>query len=277
MKDKIILKLLVSKVEASEKIHNRINRGKELYKTQIYSERELTDLEHKRMKWVDYNHTLFSSLFDNSPLSNWHGYEIGYARILDGTLLAQNINALKKAIDNGINELESIYEQLDLYEELPKNTQQTLDHNTASNKNKKIFIGHGRSHLWREFKDFLVETLGLEYEEFDRVSPAGKSINNRLEEMLKESCMGFIIMTGEDQQADDTLHARQNVVHEIGKCQDRFGSERTIILLEEGCKKFSNIDGILYIPFAKGKIKETFGDVVSVLKRELIIRIELSN
>ena len=31
----------------------------------------------------------------------------------------------------------------------------------------KVFIAHGRSHLWREFKDFLVETLGLEYEEFE--------------------------------------------------------------------------------------------------------------
>ena len=133
-------------------------------------------------------------------------------------------------------------------------------------------------HIYGEnLRIFLVETLGLEYEEFDRISAAGKSINNRLEEMLDKSCMAFLIMTGEDEHLDGSLHARQNVSHEIGKCQDRFGSERTIILLEEGCAKFSNIDGIIYISFAKGKIKETFGDVVSVLKRESIIRIKVCN
>ena len=168
--------------------------------------------------------------------------------------------------------MEIIYGQLELYEELPNTPQQTV-----SNQNKKIFIGHGRSHIWRELKDFIVDTLGLEYEEFDRISPAGKSINNRLEEMLGKSCMAFLIMTGEDEQADGSLHARGNVIHEIGKCQDRFGAERAIVLLEKGCKKFSNIDGIIYIDFAKGNIKETFGEIVKVLIRESIIRIELCN
>ena len=71
-----------------------------------------------------------------------------------------------------------------------------MGNDTINNEKKKIFIGHGRSLVWREFKDFLVETLGLEYEEFDRISAAGKSINNRLEEMLGKSCMAFLIMTG---------------------------------------------------------------------------------
>ena len=162
-------------------------------------------------------------------------------------------------------------------EELPNNTQQAVNNFPINNENKTILICHGRSHLWREFKDFLVETLGLEYEEFNRISAAGKSINNRLEEMLEKSCMAFLIMTGEDEQADGLVHARQNVTHEIGKCQDRFGSERAIILLEKGCEKFSNIDGIIYIDFTKGNIKETFGEIVKVLIRESIIRIELCN
>ena len=162
-------------------------------------------------------------------------------------------------------------------EELPNNTQQPMNADTMNNKDKTIFIGHGRSPIWREAKDFITETLGLEYEEFDRISAAGKSINNRLEEMLDKSCMAFLIMTGEDEQADGSVQARQNVSHEIGKCQDRFGSERAIILLEKGCKEFSNIDGIVYIDFAKGNIKETFGEIVKVLIRESIIRIELCN
>ena len=162
-------------------------------------------------------------------------------------------------------------------EELPNNTQQAVNSKIVNNENKKIFIGHGGSSVWREFKDFLVETLGLEYEEFNRVSPAGEFIGNRLEEMLDKSCMAFLIMTGEDEQADGSVHARQNVVHEIAKCQERFGFKRAIILLEKGCERFSNMGDIIYIDFTKGNIKETFGEIVRVLIREFIIRIELCN
>ena len=92
-----------------------------------------------------------------------------------------------------------------------------------NNENKKIFIGHGRSLVWRVLKDFIEGTLGLPYEEFNRVSAAGEFIGNRLEEMLDESCMAFLIMTGEDEQADGSLHARENVIHEVGLFQGRLG------------------------------------------------------
>ena len=110
-------KLLVSKAEATEKIQDRINIGKELYKVQISSEQEYNNLRHEREKWIDYNKSLFDTLFDKSPLSDWHGYSIGFARILNHTLFQQNVEALKKDIDGAINQLESIHEQLELYEE----------------------------------------------------------------------------------------------------------------------------------------------------------------
>ena len=274
MTDNTVPKLRKSRAEASEKIRSQIEIGKKLYEAQISSERDLGKLQFETSKWTDYNKTLFDNLFDKSPLSVWHGSVMA---AVVGQGLYEDIHDHKGDISGWINDLESIYESLELYEELPNSTQQTTNNASVNNENKKIFIGHGRSHLWREFKDFLVETLGLEYEEFDRISAAGKSINNRLEEMLDKSCMAFLIMTGEDEHLDGSSHARQNVIHEIGKCQDKFSCERAIILLEKGCEKFSNIDGIIYIDFAKGNIKETFGEIVRVLIRESIIRIELCN
>jgi hypothetical protein len=38
---------------------------------------------------------------------------------------------------------------------------------------KKIFIGHGRSEHWRVLKDFVRDRLTLDFEEFNRISPAG--------------------------------------------------------------------------------------------------------
>ena len=156
-------------------------------------------------------------------------------------------------------------------EELSNNTQQAMNRDTMNNENKKIFIGHGRSLVWRVLKDFIVDTLELEYEEFDRVSAAGEFIGNRLEEMLNKSCMAFLIMTGEDEQADGSLHARENVIHEIGFFQGRLGFKRAIILLEEGCQEFSNIRGIGQIRFPKGDIEAAFEKIRRVLQRESII------
>ena len=156
-------------------------------------------------------------------------------------------------------------------EELPNNTQQAVNRDAMNNENKKIFIGHGGSHLWRELKDFIEDTLGLDCVEFNSVSPAGKPTVDRLKEMLEESCMAFLIMTGEDEQPDGKLRARSNVIHEVGLFQGKLGFERAIILLEEGCEDFSNIHGITHIPFPKGSIEVTYGSILKVLKRESIM------
>ena len=269
MKEKDFPKLMVSKAEASEKIQSRINIGKKLLETQVHSKQDLTDFEHAIEKWTDYNITLFKTLFHNSPLSSWvHGNKMVW---LTNQSLSEETNSHKSDISRWTNDLESIYEQLELYAELPNNTQQAMNSDTMNNENKKIFIGHGRSLVWRELKDFIEGTLGLPYEEFNRISTAGQFTGNRLKEMLDESCMAFLIMTGEDEQTDGSLHARENVIHEAGLFQGRLGFERAIILLENGCKGFSNIHGLIHIPFPKGNIEATFEKIRRVLQRESIL------
>ena len=262
MTDNTASKLLESRTKASEQICSRIDRGKELHGTQISTEQEFSKLGSETKKWTDYNKTLFNTLFDESPLPDSHGSP--FFRITSRSF-SEKITDHRKNISRWINDLESIYEQLGLYEELPNNPQQTMN-----NENKKIFIGHGGSHVWRELKDFIVETLELDYDEFNRISAVGKPTGERLKEMLEESSIAIIIMTGEDEQSDGSLRARENVIHEIGLFQGKLGFEQTIILLEDGCEDFSNIHGITYIPFPKGEIEATFGRIFKTLKQKSI-------
>jgi predicted nucleotide-binding protein len=133
----------------------------------------------------------------------------------------------------------------------------------------KVFIGHGGDPQWRDLKDHLHEKHSYEIEAYEIGSRAGHTIRDILESMLKESSLALLVMTGEDETKDGELLARQNVVHEAGLFQGHLGFSRAIILLEEGTKEFSNIAGLQQIRFSKGNIKETFGDVLAVLKREL--------
>lgn len=134
-----------------------------------------------------------------------------------------------------------------------------------------VFIGHGRSPLWRDLKDFFSERLKLPYDEFNRVPVAGVTNIVRLSEMLDAAAIAFIVMTAEDEMADGSKQARMNVIHEVGLFQGRLGFSRAIVLLEEGCEDFSNIDGLGQIRFPKGNIKAAFEEVRRVLEREGVI------
>jgi predicted nucleotide-binding protein len=141
----------------------------------------------------------------------------------------------------------------------------------APKKGTTICIGHGRSLVWRELKDFLADRLHLTVDEFNSVSTAGISTTERLSEMLDAAAFAFLIMTGEDEQADGKLHARLNVVHEAGLFQGRLGFRKAILLLEDGCEEFSNAHGVGQIRFSNGRISSTFEEIRQVLERERVI------
>ncbi len=131
-----------------------------------------------------------------------------------------------------------------------------------------VFIGHGRSHLWKDLKDFINDRMELPWDEFNRVPVAGVTNIARLSEMLNSAAIAFIVMTAEDEQADGSLHARMNVIHEAGLFQGRLGFTRAIVVLEESCEEFSNIQGLGQIRFPTGNIKACFEEIRQVLERE---------
>ncbi len=139
---------------------------------------------------------------------------------------------------------------------------------TAAAQGTTVFIGHGGSLLWRELKDFISDRLGLPWEEFNRVSVAGVTNITRLSEMLDATGIAFVVLTAEDEHATGEVVARQNVVHEAGLFQGRLGFKRAIVLLEEGCAEFSNIEGLVHIHFPKGNVGAAFEEVRRVLERE---------
>jgi predicted nucleotide-binding protein len=103
------------------------------------------------------------------------------------------------------------------------------------------------------------------------VPAAGVATKERLEEMLDASSIAFLVLTAEDEMPDGSVRARENVIHEAGLFQGRLGFARAIILLEEGCEEFSNIQGVGQIRFRRGEIKATFEEVRAVLERERVI------
>lgn len=134
----------------------------------------------------------------------------------------------------------------------------------------KAFVGHGRSPVWRELKDFL-EKLGFEVQHFNSVSVVGVSNKERLSELLNTSDVALLVLTAEDEQADGGVHPRMNVIHEAGLFQGRLGFEKAAILLEDGCSEFSNSNGIGQIRFPKGNVIFKSEEIRDWLSREFTL------
>jgi predicted nucleotide-binding protein len=164
-------------------------------------------------------------------------------------------------------------------ENLAKVAQRAGSHLARQERNAKrnqeigtnVFIGHGRSSVWRDLKDLIQDRLGLPWDEFNRLPVAGITNITRLSQMLDDAAIAFLVMTAEDEQADGKMRARENVVHEAGLFQGKLGFTKAIVLVEDGCEEFSNIQGLGQIRFPQGNIKAVFEEIRRVLEREGII------
>ncbi len=162
------------------------------------------------------------------------------------------------------SEIEGIF---DIFEKNAETAKIQISHSQKLEKST-IFIGHGRSIIWRELKDHLQDKHGFIIEAYETGARTGHAIRDILEDMVEKSKFAILVLTAEDEQSDGQLRARQNVIHEAGLFQGRLGFSRAILIIEEGVEELSNFDGIQHIKFAKGNIKEVYGEVLATIRRE---------
>jgi len=131
-----------------------------------------------------------------------------------------------------------------------------------------VFIGHGHTELWRRLKDYIHDDLQLETVYFEKSSRVGMHMAEILAEFIQEADCAVILLTADDKQPDGLDRARQNVVHEVGVFQGRFGFRRVAMLIQQGVEEFSNVTGIVPIRFEGRHIDHTFVELRQWLERE---------
>ena len=186
----------------------------------------------------------------------------------DETFTVVRYSNLSSEIAVKSNSRQIIQEIFSLFEE--KLNQSKVPIPELHTERTSIFIGHGRSKQWRDLKDHLQDKHGYQISAYETGARAGHVIRDIIGELADKANMAFLVLTAEDEQSDGKFHARQNVIHETGLFQGRLGFTKAIVLLEDGTEAFSNLQGIDQIRFSKGNIKETFGEVLATIKRELL-------
>jgi hypothetical protein len=293
-------KLTSPKAEIEELFNRVIDTGKGLCsgisvsENEIERDRALSKLEG----WDRSARVLLERAFTDPSPANVYPAELNKEYLTDTRSFERDIGRIKNAFEARLEALESINATLTHYEEPsdtippgrehpappgrehPASRSSDVSHidrvvelhsSSSQTVGGRVFIGHGRSSAWRELKDFIADTLHLPWDEFNRVEVAGMATTDRLQQMLDQAAVAFLVLTAEDEQADGKLIARQNVIHEAGLFQGRLGFKRAILMLEEGTDEFSNIHGLSQLRFPAGYIRIQFEGVRQVLKREGLI------
>lgn len=129
----------------------------------------------------------------------------------------------------------------------------------------RVFIGHGGSSEWQKTERWL-RALGFDVQAYETLPHSGRTIERVLTNALEWANFALLVMTAEDERADQTMQARQNVVHELGLFQGRLGWDQALVMLEDGAAEFSNIAGTNQLRFPAGMIDAKHGDVIVALR-----------
>ncbi len=133
-------------------------------------------------------------------------------------------------------------------------------------KRANVFLSHGHNELLKlKLKDFLHGRLGQSPIILAEQPSRGLTVVEKLDRVSEMCSFAVILMTKDDEQVDGGLRARQNVIHEIGFFQGKYGRKNVVLLAERGIELFTNISGIIRIEFEP----EHFEECYEPLRKEL--------
>jgi predicted nucleotide-binding protein len=170
-----------------------------------------------------------------------------------------------KLFHYGREQLELLGRDIDQVFEIRANSELSQPTPQSATEHRRVFISHGRSDDWREVQAYIEKDVGLATLELAQEPSAGQTIIEKLENNASFCDSAAIVMTGDDIDANGQARARENVMHEIGFFQAKYGRSRICLLHEEAVSIPTNLSGVVYVPFPEGNIAAAFG----VLNREL--------
>jgi hypothetical protein len=132
---------------------------------------------------------------------------------------------------------------------------------------RNVFISCGRNELVKlKIKDYVERELNLNTILFERDAEYDKGIFENLEDLTDKCSSAIIILSKDDELKTGEFIARQNIIHELGYCQAKYGRKNVALLIEKGVEIPSNLAGSLYVEFDMKNIESSFTNLRGFLK-----------
>jgi predicted nucleotide-binding protein len=222
----------------SEKLSRWKARTKNLLNTKVHS-REGERLEDKT-PWP---------IRANDPIGNLVDEAEAYAGLL---------KALKEELENHPSDVLTP----------PVHSEESAHIEVPSTRSNVVFIVHGHDELNLRRLQEILKKWNLEPIVLSRKPGRGRTLIEKFEDEAKVASYAFALLTPDDliaSKQEGYAQARPNVIFELGWFYGQLGRHRVCILLQDGTKIHSDLDGISRIEF-----KESVEDVATQVKRELV-------
>lgn len=250
------LVLTVAPEIADKQIRWRILVGKSIWaKIEKRALNQVHIVADELKTWDEYNSVLLGTIFTTDSFAKKYRTYMSPFRIKYKSV--EQYEHLEWWYRQKQRELESIKDQLELYEQAPQPV--TDKPEPVKSFGNKVFIVHGRDEAIRESVARMLEILGINYVILHEQPDMGKTVIEKLETNASEVEIGFavIILTGDDmgklasEQGEPSKRARQNVILELGYFMAKLGRQRVHVIYEEGVELPSDYHGVLYTKIDK--------------------------
>lgn len=212
---------------------------------------DLDNYRNNFYTWDEYNERLLRRRFTTGKVAD--EYRMVFVG-LGGSNPQQVIQSLRRDITGQMRGLNSIRQQLDLYESEVEETETPPP--TERPRGTKIFVVHGHDGDAKlQVAQYLQAVTGQRPVILHEQPDSGRTIIEKFEVHAEEAGFAVVLLTADDQgnangQAPTNPRARQNVVLELGYFLGRLGRNRVVALHEADVELPSDLNGVLYKPLS---------------------------
>jgi sugar/nucleoside kinase (ribokinase family) len=135
-----------------------------------------------------------------------------------------------------------------------------------------VFVAHGSGEQWHLLKEFIEQECGLPVYAFESGAWESRNVTEALAQCLDSCSFAVCVLTGEDATQDGRRLPRQNVIHEAGLFQGRYGFDRVMLLVEEGCDFVADSSGLVTATFPQNAIEAVFWRLHKMIRTEGFFR-----
>lgn len=124
---------------------------------------------------------------------------------------------------------------------------QTFMNTEAKTDYTKVFVVHGHDGELKEKIARLLEKQNIEPIILSEQPNQGRTVIEKLEAYAAPVAAAICLFTADDDIADGTKRARQNVVFETGYFYGNIGRKNTVVIADEDVMNLSDLKGIIYV------------------------------
>jgi sugar/nucleoside kinase (ribokinase family) len=135
-----------------------------------------------------------------------------------------------------------------------------------------VFVAHGRDPAWYQIKEFIEQECELRVYAFETESWESRNITEALSGYLDRCSFAVCVLTGEDMTEDGRRRARQNVIHEAGLFQGRYGFDRVLLLVDEECDFHLDPIGLNVVTFPRRDLASAFWQISRMIRQQGFVR-----